>query len=77
METHNIEVMVGLDHAPDDRQLDEIELRIKNLSGVSDVRAAERTHRLLLVDYDPTVMPAQQILGAVRGGGFEARLIGF
>jgi hypothetical protein len=44
--------------------------------GVSRAQPSPRAERLILVDYDPSAISAQRILGSVRQRGVTAQLVG-
>jgi hypothetical protein len=44
--------------------------------GVSRAQPSPKAERLLLVDYDPSAISSQRILGSVRSRGVAAQLVG-
>jgi CheY-like chemotaxis protein len=44
--------------------------------GVARVQVSARAKRLILVDFDPSAISAQRILGSVRDRGVSAQLVG-
>ena len=55
---------------------DELVRALCRADGVRQVRISPRVRRMVLVDYDATVISAQRILGTVTGRGLDARLVG-
>jgi len=49
---------------------------LSGIPGVTRVWASRSAPRLMLVDYDPSRIDSQRILGTVVRRGFDARLIG-
>ena len=76
MQTNQANVMVDLRQALSRKRGDELESELGEIRGVSRAWVSPRARRLVLVDYDPTTVNAQKILGTVVRCGFDARLIG-
>ena len=55
---------------------DELVSELGGTQGVSRAWLSPRARRLVLVDYDPTVINSRRILDAALRRGFDARLIG-
>ncbi len=69
-------VIVHLSEPIDSTKRTEIEQAIAAQPGVDHAAGSPKVDRIILVDYDPVVTNAQQILASVQSRGVGARLIG-
>jgi len=70
----NVVVYVG--NTLTDQKRDHTERYIREHAGVYGTYCNARTRHLLLVDYDPSVVSATELLQGIHRQGVDARLIG-
>lgn len=76
MQANRTNVVVDVKQALSNETGDELVRALCLADGVRQVRISPRVRRMVLVDYDATVISAQRILGTVTGRGLDARLVG-
>jgi ethanolamine ammonia-lyase small subunit len=76
MKTCHVNVIVYVKEPIDREQNHRIRSSISALQGVVHAGPTNRTHALLCIDYDPTLISSQHILLGVTDQGYSARLVG-
>jgi len=76
MSKSNVNVIVHVKQDLDRADLGALQASLVNVTGVVRAQPSKRLGRMMLVDYDPSVVSAQTILERVRGRGLEAQLVG-
>lgn len=76
MQANRTNVVVDVKQALSNEVGDELVRVLCRADGVRQARISPRVRRMVLVDYDATMISAQKILGAVTGNGHDARLVG-
>jgi hypothetical protein len=66
MKTHNVDVIVCLNHKPHAQEFSDIEATLNRVHGVRAVTRNNHMTRLVNVTYDPTTTRARTILNDVR-----------
>lgn len=73
---HKANVVVYVGKTLTDQKREHAERFIREHAGVYGTRSNKRTRHLLLVDYDPNVVSATELLHGIHRQGVDARLIG-
>ena len=76
MKTSAVNIVVDLKQVFSRRTSETLIAELSGMSGVTRVWASRSAPRLMLVDYDPSQIDSQRILGTGMRRGFDARLIG-
>ena len=76
MSTHNAVVIVHIDEALTDEEIQDIEREISAGDGVQAACTHVRTRHLMVVDYDAEQIKSIQLLWQVKSQGLHAELIG-
>ena len=76
METRNANVLMYLAGPIVGAEIREIVRDLARVAGVARVRPGAKLPRVLLVDYDPTLVAAQALLALVRRRWSAAQLVG-
>jgi hypothetical protein len=76
MQANRTNVVVDVKQALSNEAGNELVSALCRADGVRQVRISPRVRRMVLVDYDATVISAQRILGTVTARGLDARLVG-
>ena len=76
MYEHRSDVVIHIDENLDDGDIRDLELDLAGLDGVYSACVHERARHLMLVDYDPEDVKAQELLTRVSAHGVHAELIG-
>jgi hypothetical protein len=76
MHTKSTDVVIHIDEELDDARIHELEQHLAGLEGVYSACVNDRARHLLLVDYDPDGLRAQDLLYLVEERGVHAELIG-
>jgi sensor domain CHASE-containing protein len=76
MPNHQMNVVVHVKETLVPEQLAALQAALGSLDGVTQARTSARLSRLMLVDYDPSVVSAQAILQSVTRRGLSAQLVG-
>jgi len=76
MSDYCTDVLIHIDEALDDANIHDIERDISMIDGVYSACVHENARHLMLVDYDPEDVAAQDLLGQVENRGLHAELIG-
>jgi len=70
------DVLIHIHQNLEDSTIHDIEYDIGCLQGVYSACVSERARHLMLIDYDPEDVHAEDLLDMVRGRGLEAELVG-
>jgi hypothetical protein len=73
---NQVEVVVHVDKALDERQRSELIGQLREHDGVTEAHFTPGRDHLLLVDYDRDTVSAQEVLGYVREAHTGAELVG-
>jgi len=76
MSDYCTDILIHIDENLDDANIHEIERDISMIDGVYSACVHENARHLMLVDYDPENLVAQELLGKVENHGLHAELIG-
>ena len=76
MEQRNANVLMHLAGPIVGAEIREIVHDLAQVPGVTDVRPGAKLPKLLLVDYDPTVVAAQSLVALARRRWTAAQLVG-
>ena len=76
MSTSRTDVVIHIDEALDDSHIHSLERNLGDMSGVYSACVNDKARHLLLVDYDPEDIAAQDLLHRVQDHGVHAELIG-
>lgn len=76
MQSHPTNIVIDLRKSLSTERSGTLIRQLGEVQGVNRAWEGKRSHRLLLVDYDPDITSALRILGAIDQQGFRARLIG-
>ncbi|HEC05810.1 heavy-metal-associated domain-containing protein [Thiolapillus sp.] len=76
MSDYCTDILIHIDENLDDANIHEIERDISMIDGVYSACVHENARHLMLVDYDPENLVAQELLGRVENRGLHAELIG-
>jgi hypothetical protein len=76
MKTHNVDVIVCLNHKHNAQELSKIQAALTRIRGVRAVTPNNHLNRLVNVTYDPTTTRACAILNGVRRHDHSAWQVG-
>lgn len=76
MGTSRIDVVIHIDENLDDARIHSLERGLGDLEGVFSACVNDKARHLMLIDYDPENIRAQDLLHHVQGNGVHAELIG-
>ena len=77
MSHHNADAIVHINETLDEMDLLALEDEISENVGVVCATHNPKFPHLMMVDYDSDMMRSTDFLGAVRGHGLHAQLVGF
>lgn len=70
------DVMLHVDESLDIQGRERVRESLCGMAGVANVRSAEDTPHLFVVEYDPLAVNSSDILHRVTGAGLHAELVG-
>ncbi|WP_457667345.1 heavy-metal-associated domain-containing protein [Thiolapillus sp.] len=76
MSDYCTDILIHIDENLDDANIHEIERDISMIDGVYSACVHENARHLMLVDYDPENLVAQELLGQVENHGLHGSLVG-
>lgn len=76
MRTKTTDILIHIDEELDDDSIHHLERDLADVSGVYSACVNDRARHLLLVDYDPEDLRAQDLLSRIENHGVHAELIG-
>lgn len=76
MSTSRTDVVIHIDENLDDTHIHTLERDLGDLTGVYSACVNDKARHLMLVDYDPEGIRAQDLLHHIQGSGVHAELIG-
>ena len=75
MRTKTTDILIHIDEELDDDSIHHLERDLADVSGVYSACVNDRARHLLLVDYDPEDLRAQDLLSRIENHGVHAELI--
>lgn len=76
MTTFNTTTVIHIDESLSDNELEAVERNLAEAEGVVAACVHEKTRHLMVVDYDPLEISADNLLHHVQRQGFHAELVG-
>jgi hypothetical protein len=70
------DIMLHVDESLDPQGRERVQQSLREMTGVANVRSAEDTPHLFVVEYDPKALNSSDILHRVTGSGLHAELVG-
>jgi hypothetical protein len=76
MTTFNTATIIHIDESLSDNELEAVERELAEYEGVVAACVHEKSRHLMVVDYDPLEISADNLLHYVQNQGFHAELVG-
>jgi len=76
MTTFNTATIIHIDESLSDNELESVERELGEYEGVVAACVHEKSRHLMVVDYDPLEVSADNLLHYVQSQGFHAELVG-
>jgi hypothetical protein len=76
MTTFNTATIIHIDESLSDTELEAVERELSEYEGVVAACVHEKSRHLMVVDYDPLEISADNLLHFVQRQGFHAELVG-
>jgi hypothetical protein len=76
MTTFNTATIIHIDESLSDNELEAVERELADHEGVVAACVHEKSRHLMVVDYDPLEISADNLLHHIQNQGFHAELVG-